>query len=67
MTMHENEILREYMTGPELCQQLGVCSKTLTRWHALGTAPPKTKIGRRVYYKRRSVATWLATREQKAA
>jgi predicted site-specific integrase-resolvase len=60
-------ILDDYLTPAELCEQLGIVPKTLSRWHALGEAPPRTMIGRKPYYKRISIEAWLASREQVSA
>jgi predicted site-specific integrase-resolvase len=60
-------LLDDYMSPNELAAQLGICSRTLVRWHLLGVAPPKTTVGRKVYYKRSSVAAWLDGRERRAA
>jgi predicted DNA-binding transcriptional regulator AlpA len=61
--MH-SRILQEYTPPVELASELGVCVKTLERWRTLGQGPPVTKIGRRVYYRRSSVAAWLNSREE---
>ncbi len=60
-------LLDDYMRPDELVAQFGICSRTLVRWHALGIAPPKTTIGRKVYYKRSSVTEWLDARERRTA
>src|SRR6059058_480878 len=60
-------LLDGYLTPAELCKQLDICPKTLSRWHAIGIAPPKTRIGRRDYYKIASVEAWLTAREHRAA
>jgi hypothetical protein len=44
--------------------KLGVKVNTLTAWRALGQGPPFVKIGRRVFYEDRDLATWLGTRRQ---
>ena len=56
-------ILEEYLTRTELAAELGVCERTLIRWHDLGEGPAVSKIGRRPLYRRAGVAAWLAARE----
>lgn len=56
-------LLDDYLSPDELTAQLGICGRTLARWHALGIAPPKTTVGRKIFYKRTSVTEWLADRE----
>ena len=56
-------ILESFHTPEALAAELRICSKTLDRWRALGQAPRATKIGRRVYYRKSTVETWLAARE----
>lgn len=60
----ENSILSDYFAPAELASELGVCVRTLDRWDTLGEGPPRCKVGRRVLYRRSSVAAWLASREQ---
>jgi hypothetical protein len=64
--VHDNKaatILSDYFIEDELAAALGVTTRTLRRWHALGEGPPRTKIGCRIYYRRSSVERWLASRE----
>lgn len=64
MNPHEYQrLLDDYLSPDELSAQLGICGRTLVRWHALGVAPPKTTLGRKILYKRSSVNQWLAARE----
>lgn len=57
-------VLAEYMTPEELATELRVCKRTLDRWHACRTGPPRVTIGRRPLYRREAVAQWLRKREQ---
>jgi DNA-binding transcriptional MerR regulator len=57
-------VLADYISRRELAAELGVHERTLTRWEAMGEAPPKTRVGRRPMYRRVSVAAWLARREE---
>jgi helix-turn-helix protein len=56
-------ILAEFMTIEELAAELGRNKRTLDRWDALGIGPPRTRVGRMVLYRRRSVQKWLAAQE----
>ena len=56
-------ILSEFLTKQELATELGREMRTLDRWDALGIGPPRTKIGRKVFYRRSSVQKWLALQE----
>jgi hypothetical protein len=58
-------ILSDYVPEDEFCRQLGISSRTAKRWQELRIGPPITKIGRKVYYSRKSVLEWLASQEQR--
>jgi excisionase family DNA binding protein len=57
-------LLSAFLTTKELAAELGRNKRTLDRWHALGTGPPRTRVGRKVLYRRTSVQKWLAAQEQ---
>jgi excisionase family DNA binding protein len=57
-------ILSDFLTTEELAVELGVNPRTLDRWAVLGIGPPRTRIGRKVRYRRTSVQKWLAAQEQ---
>ena len=62
---HEtNGVLTDYLSPAELAGELGISGRTLERWRRLGSAPPRTVLGKKVLYKRESVRAWLAAREQ---
>jgi predicted DNA-binding transcriptional regulator AlpA len=68
MHPHDNKpLLDDYLSPDELVAELGICNRTLARWHALGIAPRKTAIGRKILYKRSSVTEWLNARERNGA
>lgn len=54
-------------TQQEVAAWLGISPATLRTWHEKGTAPPKVRLGKKVYYIRDTVAAWLREREQGAA
>jgi hypothetical protein len=59
-----NPILSEFLTKEELAAELRRNVRTLDRWHALRIGPPRTRIGRKVYYRRASAQRWLMAQEQ---
>ena len=52
-------ILASYLSHAELAKQLNKSERTLDRWHALRMGPPRTLIGRDIYYRRDAVKRWL--------
>ena len=60
-------ILSEFLTTEELAAELRRNKRTLDRWAVLGMGPPRTRIGRKVLYRRTSVQKWLAAQEQSSA
>jgi predicted DNA-binding transcriptional regulator AlpA len=54
----------EYMESGELSKELGICWRTLHRFHLNREGPPRVKIGRKVLYRRESVREWLRSREE---
>jgi len=68
ITMSDSEpLLSEFLTKRELAAELQRNERTLDRWDALGTGPPRTRVGRKVLYRRTSVQKWLAAQEQPPA
>jgi hypothetical protein len=57
-------ILSEFLTREELAAELRRNPRTLDRWDALGTGPPRTHVGRKVLYRRASVQKWLCAQER---
>jgi hypothetical protein len=57
-------LLSEYMDRGTLAVQLGVHVRTLDRWEAERTGPPRTLIGRQVLYRISSLREWLLSQEQ---
>jgi hypothetical protein len=61
----EPAILNDYLTAAECAAELNVSAMTLSRWRMAKSGPPVTKIGRKVFYKRPSVRSWVASQEKK--
>lgn len=59
-----SELLKDYWNEEQLAVELDTSVKSLRRWEEEKTGPPITKIGRRNYYRKSSVATWLLSREE---
>jgi len=59
-------ILSEFLTKAELATELRRNPRTIDRWDVLGTGPPRTRVGRKVLYRRASVMRWLAAQEHGA-
>jgi predicted DNA-binding transcriptional regulator AlpA len=59
-----DELHAEYVDKTALCAGLGISTRTLDRMEVARTGPPKTKIGKRVLYRKDSVRSWLASNEQ---
>jgi hypothetical protein len=56
-------ILSEFLTKEQLAMELQRNPRTLDRWHALGVGPPRTKLGRKIFYRRSSLQKWLLAQE----
>jgi predicted DNA-binding transcriptional regulator AlpA len=54
---------RRYANARRVASLLGVSLRTLSRWDAAGTGPPKIKIGKKVFYDLSKISEWLASRE----
>jgi len=63
---HSPTVLEGYLTESELATQIHRSVRTLARWRAIGEGPPCLRLGREIYYKKSSVAAWLASLEQDA-
>ncbi len=57
-------LLAEWLSRGELARELSISTNTLSRWAARRHGPPCTLIGRKVFYRRAAVLTWLRAQEQ---
>ena len=57
-------LLEDWISRHDLAISLGVSEDTLWRWDARRTGPPSIKLGRKVYYRRSTVRSWLEAKEQ---
>ena len=60
---HPEPILAEFLNKEELAAELRRNPRTLDRWDVLGIGPPRTRVGRRILYRRASVQKWLLAQE----
>jgi predicted DNA-binding transcriptional regulator AlpA len=49
--------------GARRYSMLGISVRTLPRWSAAGTGPPKIRIGKKVLFDLGKIPEWLASRE----
>ena len=59
----EDTRLEGYLRPPQLAERLWVSLRTLSRWHAERTGPPRITKGRLVLYRLEAVRQWLETNE----
>lgn len=57
------DLLVDWISRHDLAISLGVSEDTLWRWDAKRTGPQSIKLGRKVYYRRSAVRSWLEARE----
>jgi hypothetical protein len=53
-------VLDSYLTEADLAKEIGRSPRTLARWRAIGEGPRYVRLGRQVFYRKTSVAAWLA-------
>jgi predicted DNA-binding transcriptional regulator AlpA len=57
-------LLEDWISRHDLAISLGVSEDTLWRWDGKRTGPQSIKIGRKVYYRRSAVRSWLEAMER---
>ena len=57
-------VLDGYLTQAELAAELDVSDRTVARWNAEGTGPPRVLVGRKPYYGVSSARQWLESRSR---
>jgi predicted DNA-binding transcriptional regulator AlpA len=55
----------EFVHPLTIARELGLSRRRLDELHSLGAGPPRIRIGRRVYYSRKSVREWLMQKEER--
>lgn len=53
-----------YFTESETAKKLGTATQTLRVWACRRKGPPRTKVGRKIFYKEESLAAWMRAQEQ---
>ena len=61
---HSRRVLDGFISPEELAKELGVSVRTLARWDAERTGPPRAVCGRKPLYRVESVRRWLAMSER---
>lgn len=54
---------RRYMTTDRLAVQLGKSPRTISRWIAVGTGPPRIRVGKLILFDEVKVQQWLEALE----
>ena len=62
----EDARLEGYLRPPQLAERLRVSLRTLSRWHAERTGPPRITKGRLVLYRLEALHQWLEANEGRA-
>jgi len=57
-------LLAGWISRGELAEELGLSVDTLGRWHRKRFGPVCIKAGRKVFYRRHAVETWLQAQEK---
>jgi hypothetical protein len=60
-------ILDGYLTEAELAKEFGRSTRTIARWRTIGEGPPWIVLGRQIFYRKTTAATWLAGLERDGA
>lgn len=58
-------ILADYIAEQDLAAQLGVTVRALQLWRTQRRGPAWTKLGKKIVYRRQTVAEWMRAQEQK--
>jgi len=53
------DLLEDWISRHDLAISLGISEDTLWRWDAKRTGPQSIKLGRKVYYRRSALRSWL--------
>ena len=62
---HHGPVLDGYISAEDLATELEVSVRTLGRWDALRTGPPRVLIGRKPYYRIHSAREWIIAQERR--
>lgn len=62
---HPGRVLDGLISAEELATELNNSVRTLGRWDAQRTGPPRVLIGRKPYYRIHSVREWIIAQERR--
>lgn len=54
---------KEFMQPYELAEVLGISTRSLARWHAIGRGPPRIRVHNLIFYRQSAVRDWLIEAE----
>lgn len=60
----DSGLLEDWISRHDLAISLGISEDTLWRWDMRRTGPQSIKLGRKVYYRRSTVRSWLEAQER---
>ncbi len=63
----DGALIGDYLTAEQAANQLGITRRTFDAMCARREGPPRTQIGRRVYYRKEALADWLLQQEHRQA
>ncbi len=61
----DGALIGDYLTAEQAANQLGITRRTLDAMCARREGPPRTRIGRRLYYRKEALADWLLEQEHR--
>ena len=61
----DGALIGDYLTAEQVANQLGITRRTFDAMCARREGPPRTRIGRRVYYRKEALADWLRKQEHR--
>ena len=59
------EVMTDYFSEEKAASDLGVTVATLRNWAAKRQGPVRTKVARRVYYRKDAMQQWLLAQEER--
>jgi len=60
-------LLTNYLTKAELCRELSIDPRTLSRWRLQRKGPPAVRIAGRLLFHREAVLAWIESHQERAA
>ncbi len=61
----DGALIGDYLTAEQAANQLGITRRTFDAMCARREGPPRTRIGRRVYFRKEALADWLLQQENR--